>query len=92
MIGGVQNLANYLISLGHKRIGTVYAFDEYTGQNRYRGFLDALQEHGMRHIPGDNVWMFHERMNDLFKADGCMRWNVCVKRVTAIMCHDDRGK
>ena len=87
---GSRKLANYLISLGHKRIGTVYAFDEYTGQNRYRGFLDALQEHGMRHIPGDNVWMYHERMNDLFKADGCIALERMRKEVTAIMCHDDR--
>ena len=44
----------------------------------------------MRHIPGDNVWMYHERMNDLFKADGCIALERMRKEVTAIMCHDDR--
>jgi len=87
---GSKMLANYLISLGHKRIGTVYSFDEYTGQNRYRGFLDALREHDIRHIQRDNVWMFHDRMNDLFEVGGGIALGRMCKEVTAIMCHDDR--
>jgi GntR family transcriptional regulator of arabinose operon len=87
---GSEMLANYLISLGHKRIGTVYSFDEYTGQNRYRGFLDALRKHDMHHIRKDNVWMFHDRMNDLFEAGGSIALERMSKEVTAIMCHDDR--
>ncbi|MGI6010799.1 MAG: GntR family transcriptional regulator [Ruminococcus sp.] len=87
---GSKLLADYLISLGHKRIGTVYSFDEYTGQNRYRGFLDALREHNIPHISKDNVWMFHDQTNDLFEAGGCIALERMYKEVTAIMCHDDR--
>ena len=87
---GAKKLADYLISLGHKKIGTVYSFDEYTGQNRFRGFLDAMREHGLPHIKTNNVWMFHDQMNDLFEANGCIALERMCKDVTAIMCHDDR--
>lgn len=87
---GSKMLAEYLISLGHKRIGSIYTFDEYTGQNRYRGLLDALREHGIPYLQDDTVWMFHDRMNDLFEAGGCVALERMYKKVTAIMCHDDR--
>lgn len=87
---GSKMLADYLISLGHKRIGAIYSFDEYTGQNRYRGYLDSLREHGIRHEQENDVWMFHSRTNEIFEAGGFVALERMCKQVTAIMCHDDR--
>ncbi|WP_338112777.1 LacI family DNA-binding transcriptional regulator [Oceanobacillus polygoni] len=41
--------ADYLIKLGHKKIGIV-ALDVYSNRERIRGFKDAMSEHGLKFI------------------------------------------
>lgn len=87
---GTKRMTDYLISLGHKRIGTLFVFDETTGQNRYRGFLESLRDNGIAHKSDDSVWMEHNKKNDVFEKAGCLALERMLQSVTAVLCHDDR--
>lgn len=46
----------YLISKGHKNIGGVFKLDDGQGAKRYYGFLEAINEAGLRITGNDIVW------------------------------------
>ncbi|MBQ9322357.1 MAG: substrate-binding domain-containing protein, partial [Eubacterium sp.] len=77
-------------SLGHRRIGTLFSFDESTGQNRYLGCMQALRENGIVQTRDRMVWFEHSRAGDLFEPDGQIGLNRMLADVTAVVCHDDR--
>lgn len=58
---GMRDAANYLIALGHKKIGFVSISDKSaTASERELGFLDALAEHGLEFgadlvVPADDT-------------------------------------
>lgn len=41
-----KNAVSLLIEKGHKKIGIIYSGKEYTGLERYKGFMDAMTEAG----------------------------------------------
>lgn len=87
---GVRKMTDYLLSLGHQRIGTLLSFDERTGQNRFLGFLDSLRAHGLAHDPRNSIWVEHCKKEDIFQASGSLELEQMLGRVTAVVCHDDR--
>ncbi|MDR3766820.1 MAG: GntR family transcriptional regulator [Butyricicoccus sp.] len=88
---GMKQMTDYLLSLGHRKIGTLFSFDEMTGQNRFRGFLDSLREHGIEHEPRCSVWIEHSKKEDIFQAAGSLQLDAMLRQVTAVICHDDRS-
>ena len=87
---GMYKMTEYLLSLGHKKIGTMFSFDETTGQNRYLGCMQALRAHGMAQKKDHAVWFEHSRSGDLFEAGGSIQLDSMLSEVTAVLCHDDR--
>ena len=87
---GAKMLTEYLIGLGHSRIGTLFCFEESTAQKRYCGFLEALREHGFTQEKDAAVWTLRSRVNDFFEPAGALALDRMLQRVTAIFCHDDR--
>ena len=87
---GLFKLTEHLISLGHKKIGTLFSFDETTGQNRYLGCMQALRAHGMVQPRERTVWYEHSRLPELFEPSGSIGIDRMLKDVTAVVCHDDR--
>lgn len=87
---GMKQMTDYLLSLGHRKIGTLFSFDEITGQNRFRGFLDSLREHGIEHEPRCSVWVEHSKKEDIFQTNGSFQLDAMLHEVTAVICHDDR--
>ena len=51
-------ITNHLISLGHKRIVGIFKADDRQGQERHKGYVNALQEAGIMYDPGLVIW-FH---------------------------------
>lgn len=87
---GAKMLTEYLIGLGHFRIGTLFCFEETTAQKRYCGFLEALREHGLTQEKDAAVWTLRSRVNDFFEPAGALALDRMLQCVTAIFCHDDR--
>lgn len=87
---GMCKLTNYLLSLGHRKIGTLFSFDEATGQNRFLGCMQALRENGFTQPKNRMVWFEHSRAGDLFEPSGNIALERMLSDVTAVVCHDDR--
>ena len=87
---GMYKMTEYLLELGHKKIGTLFSFDDTTGQNRYLGCMHALRDHGMAQTRERTVWFEHSRAEDLFEPGGSIGIDRMLKDVTAVLCHDDR--
>lgn len=53
-------ITNYLIQLGHKRIAGVFKADDTQGQERHKGYVQALTEAGIPYNPDLVVWFYTE--------------------------------
>lgn len=49
---GAKQAVEYLIALGHRRIGLIDGLPAGTSRRRFRGYADALREHGVEARPG----------------------------------------
>lgn len=87
---GLRRLTDYLLSLGHRKIGTLFSCDELTGQNRFQGFLNALREHGVEHDSRNSIWVEHSKREDIFQETGSFALDKMLDNVSAVICHDDR--
>lgn len=79
--------AECLLANGHKRIGGFFKRDDGQGIRRYRGFLEALRDGGIRPAEEHILWFDTE---DALDFDG-MEERI-VKRLgacTGIMCYND---
>lgn len=53
-------LTEYLISLGHRDIVGVFKADDSQGQERHKGYVQALQKNGIPYDPDKVVWFYTE--------------------------------
>ena len=53
-------VTKYLISLGHHHIIGVFKADDTQGQQRHKGYVQALQEAGIAYDPDKVVWFYTE--------------------------------
>ncbi len=53
-------LTEYLISLGHRDIVGVFKADDTQGQERHKGYVQALQKAGIAYDPDKVVWFYTE--------------------------------
>lgn len=53
-------LTEYLISLGHRDIVGVFKADDAQGQERHKGYVQALQKAGIAYDPDKVVWFYTE--------------------------------
>lgn len=51
---------SHLISLGHRRIVGIFKSDDTQGQQRHKGYVQALQEAGIAYDPDMVVWFYTE--------------------------------
>lgn len=87
---GARQLTDYLLELGHTKIGTLFCFEESTAQIRYCGFVDALRSRGLTQDSDAAVWTMRSRVSDLLEPTGSLTLDRMLQSVTAVICHDDR--
>lgn len=80
-------VTDYLISLGHKKIGCIFKNDDGQGYRRYAGYQNALIEAG---IPIDEkrvCWVDTGKLKEMLKKDAWIfdRLSDC----TAAVCYND---
>ena len=87
---GMRRMTDYLISLGHTRIGTIFVFDEMTGQNRYQGVMESMRLHGL-HIASEHImWIESAKKNHFLQDDANDIIVQMLKSVSAVVCQDDQ--
>lgn len=53
-------VTRYLIELGHREIVGVFKSDDTQGQQRHKGYVQALQEAGISYDPDKVIWFYTE--------------------------------
>ena len=53
-------ITRYLIALGHRDIVGVFKSDDTQGQQRHKGYVQALQEAGIPYDPDKVIWFYTE--------------------------------
>lgn len=62
---GIKELTNYIIEMGHRRIGYIMGDDNTVSNIRLQGFLETCREHGINVLP---EYIRPGRFRDLDKA------------------------
>ena len=89
-VGGSRILVDYLYSKGHRRIAGIFKHDDIQGRQRFIGYINAVQEHGLSLDDNDILWYSTEQKDGLLNSDFADRWiNGILDRCTAIICYND---
>ena len=70
---GAYLATRYLIELGHRRIVGVFKSDDTQGQQRHKGYVQALQEEGIAYDPDKVIWFYTEAARPI-RLSGSGRW------------------
>lgn len=80
----------YVIDKGHTRIGGVFKLDDGQGARRYSGFLEAMNEAGLRVTGNDLLWFDTVDIeNDENISDLAMRIRRRLSTRTALVMYND---
>ena len=84
----IANIVDYLVSLGHRRIGGIFCDHQYQTKMRYRGFLDGLLRNNLEYQ--DNRVMFSSvsRREHLFDTQFYVMKEALL-HCTAMVCYND---
>lgn len=82
-------VTNYLISLGHRKIGGVFKADDFQGQERHKGYVMALQEAGISYNPELVVWFYTEDRK-IHPYESILRLAGKRGALDAVVCYNDQ--
>lgn len=86
--GSMERMVDLLVSLGHQRIGGIFASVQHQGLGRYQGYINGLRKHGLAYDDGRVLFSTLGELELLF--DTQLR-NVqhTFLACTAIICYND---
>ena len=87
---GGRMLVDYLYGKGHRRIAGIFKYDDLQGRQRFAGYLDALQEHGLS--PEDDLilWYSTDQKDSFLKGGFAEDWaDLLPSRCSAVLCYND---
>lgn len=82
---GGYDATNFLIRKGHTRIAGIFKYDDRQGHERYLGYADALQEHGLELMDDRVLWFSTATRADMVDQYGLSVTAGC----TAVVCYND---
>lgn len=82
-----RKAVEHLIQAGHRKIGGIFKCDDGQGPQRYKGFMQGMQEAGLRVQDRNVVWIDTEDMVDMESwSDYLFRR---IGDCTAVVCYND---
>ncbi len=83
-----KKLTNYLVEKGHRRIAGFFKYDDMQGQQRYKGYLMALEEAGIS-VDEDIIgWFSTHTQKSLFVASSYPVLEN-IGKCSALVCYND---
>ncbi len=82
-------ITKYLLDTGHRNIAGIFKADDIQGQNRHRGYVQALQESGVLYDPDKVIW-FHTEDRKVHPQEGILRLLSKGIQPEAIVCYNDQ--
>ena len=86
---GGHLITKYLLDTGHRDIAGVFKADDIQGQNRHRGYVQALQEAGVLYDPDKVIW-FHTEDRKVHPQEGIRRLISKGTRLDSVVCYNDQ--
>lgn len=80
---------NYLIGLGHKKIGGVFKIDDMQGHYRFEGYEKAHKENGLNVTDSRVLWFDTDDMALKLKGKGNKKLVDILKKCSAVICYND---
>ncbi|RDU22620.1 GntR family transcriptional regulator [Anaerosacchariphilus polymeriproducens] len=82
-----RKATEYLISMGHRKIGAILKLDDGQGHLRFKGYSEAMMNADLDFLDTDIVWIDTEEVKHLEKTKGKIleRLGNC----TGILCYND---
>lgn len=84
-----RKVAEYLISMGHKKIGACIKGDDLAGQMRYNGYREVMSKIGTDDIDNHVIWYHTEDIDSMFDGDADAYILSKLKGCTAVFCFND---
>lgn len=83
-----RKVTEYLLEMGHRKIGGIFKLDDGQGHMRYAGYLEAMQSAGTAVEDAHVVWIDTEDIKHLEKKKGTIleRLGDC----SAVVCYNDQ--
>lgn len=81
--------ANYLLSLGHRKIAGIFKADDTQGRERHKGYVQALQEAGIMYDPDYVIW-YHTEDRRIKPAERLREMIEQKMSVDAVVCYNDQ--
>lgn len=83
-----SRITEYLIEMGHRKIGAIFKLDDGQGHMRYAGYFEAMQKAGIEIEDAHIVWVDTEDIKHLEKQRSMLldRLNGC----SAVVCYNDQ--
>lgn len=82
-------ITKHLIELGHKKIVGIFKADDSQGQNRHKGYVQALQEGGMAYNPDCVIW-FHTEDRTIHPYESMKRLVKQYKDIDGVVSYNDQ--
>ena len=82
-----RKAVEYLVKAGHRKIGGIFKCDDGQGPLRYKGFMQGMEEAGLRAKDRNVVWIDSEDMVEMeYWSDYLFRR---IGDCTAVVCYND---
>lgn len=84
-------ITDYLIQRGHKNIIGIFKSDDIQGQERHKGYIEALQKAGISYDPDKVIWYYTEdRKNHPYEKIRQMAKRRDKIPFDAVVCYNDQ--
>lgn len=84
----MERMVDLLVSLGHTRIGGIFASIQHQGLDRYRGYINGLRKHGLEYVDGRVLFATLGDLEVLFDTQ-INSVKPTFLDCTAIICYND---
>ena len=87
---GGRMLVDYLYRKGHRRIAGIFKYDDLQGRQRFSGYLEAMQQHGLPLEDGNILWYGTDQKDGFLRDGFAETWaNSLLSRSSAVVCYND---
>ena len=82
-------VTDHLFNNGHRNISAIFSLDDMQGHNRYHGFMNSCEEHGLKTAEQNVIWYSTAERDDLFTVNE-KKIQAMLDNSTAVVCYNDK--
>lgn len=84
-----RQVTDHIFSCGHRKVCAMFSMDDIQGHERYRGFMESCEAHGVLQAEQNVMWYYTGERNTLFQSSES-RIMKLLSKSTAVVCYNDK--